>query len=237
MLPPPPPDSPTIDSGELDPSDDEREARNKILESLGRLTIPASPGLIRYHGKSSNLMFVQTVITMKDKYAGIVGAKSADPSLGDGGNPDQSALDAHAEWQHDSLNDALNKDGNPYHDWPPPELMDRLIDAYFTHINLYIPLLHRRTFEQSLKDGLHLRDRAFGAVALLVCAHGSRWVRDPRLTVGGSVQVPGWQWFEQAEPARWNILERPQVENLQACVVRRSLMARTKCDILYILGT
>ncbi|KAI0779911.1 fungal-specific transcription factor domain-containing protein [Fomes fomentarius] len=225
VLPPPPPDSPTIDSGELDPSDDEREARNKILESMGRLTVPAN--LIRYHGKSSNLMFVQTVITMKDKYAGIVRSRSADPSLGDGRNP-QSARDVRAEWQRRSLHDALNKDETPYHDWPPPEFMDRLIDAYFTHVNPYIPLLHRPTFEQSLKDGLHLHDRAFGAVALLVCAHGSRWVRDSRLTVGGSVQVPGWQWFEQAEPARWNILERPQVENLQACVLLAGYLSGTK---------
>ena len=56
-----------------------------------------------------------------------------------------------------------------YRDFPPPDLLWKYVDAYFSKIHLYIPLLHRPTFEQDVKDNLHLRDPRFAAVVLLVC--------------------------------------------------------------------
>ena len=49
----------------MDPSEDEREARLNILENLKRLTITKAPDQLRYHGKSSNMMFLQAVIKQK----------------------------------------------------------------------------------------------------------------------------------------------------------------------------
>ena len=66
---PPPVDPPSpVDDDELDSSEDEREARMNILENLKRITITGNPAKMRYHGKSSNMMFLQTVI--KQKYPG-----------------------------------------------------------------------------------------------------------------------------------------------------------------------
>ena len=46
----------------------------------------------------------------------------------------------------------------PHKDFPPPDLLEKLIDLYFKNMNDYLPLLHRPTFEQGVREGLHLRD-------------------------------------------------------------------------------
>ena len=65
--------------------------------------------------------------------------------------------------------------------FPGPALLDSLVDHYFKHINIELPLLHRPTLEHDIARGLHRRDAAFGAVVLLVCAMGSRYSDDPRV--------------------------------------------------------
>ncbi|KAF9009903.1 hypothetical protein BDQ17DRAFT_1347115 [Cyathus striatus] len=54
------------------------------------------------------------------------------------------------------------------YNFPPRDLMDELVDAYFEHVNLVLPLLHRPTFKRSIEEGLYLRDDGFGGVVLLV---------------------------------------------------------------------
>ena len=84
VSPPPPDDPPSIDS-ELEPSDDEREAKLNIVSHLRRLPIPRPDDhQYRYHGKSSNLMFLQTVIDAKQKFsnsAGVGRPRSADAAF------------------------------------------------------------------------------------------------------------------------------------------------------------
>jgi hypothetical protein len=108
--------------------------------------------------------------------------------------------------------------------------MGQLLELYFTHQNIYLPLLHRPTFERGVLEGLHLRfvvifiskkvsyarefligvdgvraglshniclcrDDGFAATVLVVCAIGSRWSMDPRMT--GAGLSCGWEWFNQ----------------------------------------
>lgn len=94
------------------------------------------------------------------------------------------------------------------------------------HYNLFVPVLHRPTFEQGIKDGLHFQDRGFGAVVLLVCANASRVVDDPRVYADGT-PVAGWQWYEQVEGARWSYLEVPCLEDLQTFAV--GVFDETQC--------
>ncbi|KAI0719057.1 fungal-specific transcription factor domain-containing protein [Cerioporus squamosus] len=216
---PPPPDSPLVDSDELEPSDDEQEARRNILENLKRIPIITHPSQARYHGKSSNLMFLQTVMDMKQKYTGIERPRSAEPALRELGMapPRRAEFNPQTQWLKDSS--AARPKPSPYRDFPPPDLMEQLVNAFFMHYNLFVPLLHRPTLEQGIKDGLHLRDRGFGAVLLLVCANGSRVVDDPRVMAEDGRHVAGWKWFEQVETVRWSYLERPRLEDLQSCAL------------------
>jgi hypothetical protein len=77
-----------------------------------------------------------------------------------------------------------------YFCFPEPDLFDSLIDAYFIHVNAFLPLLHRSAFEKSLADSLHFHDEGFGATALLVCAIGCRFSDDPRIPTS-------WELFNQ----------------------------------------
>lgn len=47
-------------------------------------------------------------------------------------------------------------------------------------------LLHRPTFEQALRDGLHERERAFGELVLSVCGLGAQYTTDPRALADGT---------------------------------------------------
>ncbi|KAJ7171366.1 fungal-specific transcription factor domain-containing protein [Mycena filopes] len=95
----------------------------------------------------------------------------------------------------------------PSFHFPPQSLMHELIALYFTHQNLYIPLLHRPTFERGVGEGLHLRDEGFATTVLLVCAIGSRWSHNPLAVPRAGTCVGkhgetgglacGWEWFDQ----------------------------------------
>jgi hypothetical protein len=43
------------------------------------------------------------------------------------------------------------------YNFPSEPLMGQLLELYFIHQNIYLPLLHRPTFERGVADGLHLR--------------------------------------------------------------------------------
>ncbi|QRV90687.1 Fungal specific transcription factor domain [Ceratobasidium sp. AG-Ba] len=74
--------------------------------------------------------------------------------------------------------------------FPPDDLLNSLVDLYFTRFNVLLPLLHRPTFEAQLKQKLHWRDPSFAAVVLLVCANGSRFSDDTRVMPFYSEDVP-----------------------------------------------
>ncbi|KAJ7687612.1 fungal-specific transcription factor domain-containing protein [Mycena rosella] len=100
--------------------------------------------------------------------------------------------------------------------FPDADLLAVLVDHYFSNHNLYLPLLHRPTFERSLAHGLHVRDASFGAIVLLVCAIGSRFSRDPR--VCGPEDEPlrcGWKYFDQLPHIVNHLFIHPTLYHLQ----------------------
>nr|QDK64611.1 cellulolytic transcriptional activator 2 [Ganoderma lucidum] len=217
---PPPVNPPSpVDQDELDPSEDEREARLNILESLKRLAITKNPDQLRYHGKSSNMMFLQAVI--KQKYPD---ADRPRDTTSSSVPPSMSVRPA--DFDLPVLKATKDKVECPLPDrnFPPADLMAELIAGYFDNVNIYLPLLHRPSFQRNVQDGAHLRQSAFGAVVLLVCAIGSRWVDDPRVETEDGT-TPGWCWFTQVDTVRWSIFERPKVEDVQACALIASFLA------------
>ena len=114
--------------------------------------------------------------------------------------------------------------------------MPSLIDAYFQHFNIFMPLLHRPTFEKSLAEGLHFKDSMFGATLLLVCAHGSRYSEDPRVLAEGSdnPRSAGWKWFEQVNIFRRTLYQRTTLYELQMHAVWAFFIVlfAVKCFIL-----
>ncbi|KAI0824059.1 fungal-specific transcription factor domain-containing protein [Trametes gibbosa] len=196
---------PTPESDELDPSDDELEASKKLVHSFRKFSL--RPNTMRYHGKSSSMMLLQAAVDMKYECTGVQPHDCIPEPTESLSEEHQTALMSFAD------------DLPPYRNFPPPDLMATLINAYFTELNVYVPLLHHPTFEARVKAGLHLEDEGFGAVVLLVCSIGSRWVEDPRLEPYGLPQMPGWKWFLQVERARKSIFGPPRLTDLQKCVL------------------
>ncbi|KZV64200.1 hypothetical protein PENSPDRAFT_757416 [Peniophora sp. CONT] len=87
---------------------------------------------------------------------------------------------------------------HPMFDFPPPDLLQTLVDLYFDHLNPYMPVLHRPTFMRQLSMGRQNVDLSFGFLLLNVCANGARFSEDPRVMLpGADTQSAGWYWFNQ----------------------------------------
>ncbi|OSC99411.1 hypothetical protein PYCCODRAFT_1373263 [Trametes coccinea BRFM310] len=201
------------DSADLDPSDDEMETTRKLIHSFRRFSLrPPLP--MRYYGKSSNLMLLQTAVDMKLAYQGI-DSEEFIPEPSEALKEEECAL-------LQSFQLVVPEDSQPFTDFPEPDLMQKLVSTYFTDIHPYVPVLHRQTFEKSLEDGLHLRDEGFGAVVLLVCANACGWIlesEDPRISSVGTQKRPGLYWFLEVEKRRRSLLSPTRLCDLQKYVL------------------
>jgi hypothetical protein len=106
--------------------------------------------------------------------------------------------------------------------FPDDDLALDLIDLYFSNINLYLPLLHRPTFQKSVTEGLHHKDDRFASIYLLVCAIGARYSDDRRVLLDGvdSFHSCGWRWFNQVQMVKKSFLCPPTLYDLQFYCVR-----------------
>ncbi|KIK70018.1 hypothetical protein GYMLUDRAFT_187563 [Collybiopsis luxurians FD-317 M1] len=103
--------------------------------------------------------------------------------------------------------------------FPDNDLLHDLISIYFTDIDPYLPLLHRKTFEQAIKEDSHLRDRSFGKVVLAVCALASLRTMDPRNMIPGAPcpeHTLGWPYFKQIGVVQTtSFIDPPKLYDLQ----------------------
>ncbi|KAH8822706.1 fungal-specific transcription factor domain-containing protein [Flagelloscypha sp. PMI_526] len=152
---------------------DEDEAR-----ATARLQyLKLSPSTNRFWGQSSNLMFIETALRVKDEH--------------DAANQND-VLNTHKRsefWNPRPWQIPTPPDLNfPLFNFPDVQLLCSLSDLYFDHVNNFFPLLHRPTFEQSLVENLHHRDRGFGATILAFY-----W------TDINEEQSAGWKWMSQVK--------------------------------------
>ncbi|KAK0467828.1 fungal-specific transcription factor domain-containing protein [Desarmillaria tabescens] len=182
--------------------DDESE-----LDEADRLSQMAVGGPdVKSFGKSSGISFTSTALKIKQEL-GI-------PSV------TTSRLPGNQLWANAWSRKYEDTDVDLYdYTFPEPDLLDNLVELYFSHINRFWPLLHRPTFERSLAAGLHRTNKAFAATVLMVCANGSRFSDDPRVRVDHD-ELPyrhGWIWFVQVH--RVSVLRTAKLYDLQKCVL------------------
>lgn len=106
--------------------------------------------------------------------------------------------------------------------FPESDLMNSLIELFFENSIRYLPILHRGTFQQQLKSGLHFTDEGFASVVLLVCSLGARFSDDTRVLLGDtdSWYSAGWKWFSQVQKNHKLVnLRPPRLFDLQICAV------------------
>ncbi|KAF5393252.1 hypothetical protein D9757_000764 [Collybiopsis confluens] len=120
----------------------------------------------------------------------------------------------------------------PVYIFPDNDLTFSLISIYFAEVNIFLPILHRPTFNQYVSDGLHYRNPHFGATLLLVCAVASRYSKDPRVFAHpGSELSCGWHYYEQVQTIRKSLFEPPTLFELQFYCSGHQL------STIYMLGT
>ncbi|CCM00118.1 uncharacterized protein FIBRA_02145 [Fibroporia radiculosa] len=230
------------DPDDLEPSDDEVMAHHSLVNSLKQIKL--NPTQLRFFGKSSSIMFIQTAMDLKRQYAGVGDEArqtvTSHPTLLHGEHRRPNTWSLHPvrphitsyvvpsqDYSHDTLGThfkwlsaQLQEEAQPHEaqHYPESDLMLSLIELYFREVNAYSPLLHRPTFENNIKDGLHLRDEGFGSTVLLVCAIGARFSDDPRVFLSDYQDNPlscGWEWFKQVQMIRKSLLAPPRLYDLQ----------------------
>ncbi|KAG2018384.1 nuclear protein [Coprinopsis cinerea AmutBmut pab1-1] len=187
---------------------DEDNAHLILADNLRTLSI--DPVDYRFFGKSSGAMLIQTAIELKNEYAGTDHSdlRKANQVLGN----KREEFWVQQPWEsRTSLPTRAN------YTFPEPDLMANLISLYFKRVNLYMPLLHRPSFERSVAEGLHLTNDSFAGTVLLVCAIASRFSDDTRVLLDGeeSFHSAGWKWFEQVQVVRKSLLAPPSLYDLQ----------------------
>jgi hypothetical protein len=88
--------------------------------------------------------------------------------------------------------------------FPPLDLAQNLINLYFLHVNIHVPLLHRPTFDRQWRENLHHKNIWFAGVCVTLFAVASRFTDDPRVikdggkTASGTPDwgLAGWSYFE-----------------------------------------
>lgn len=96
--------------------------------------------------------------------------------------------------------------------------MKDLVDLYFNHMNILMPLLHRPTFYSCMFGALHFEDEGFATLLLLVCANGARFSQDSRVLSEGTTSwhSAGWKWFVQVQSTRQGVnLRAPRLYDIQ----------------------
>ncbi|KAJ7664065.1 fungal-specific transcription factor domain-containing protein [Mycena rosella] len=201
-------------------------AHLELTRSFERLSVSAAHER-RFLGRSSAISFVKAAIDFKED-------ARRDERRGD--RTEMEADRGTTVWHPQGLSRRLHYwmfqpsysrgrwENRPSrtHAYVFPELMltTHLIGLYFDNVNVYLPLLHRPTFERAVAEGLHLRNDGFAATLLLVCAVGSRWSSDPRVVADDGTGPPpslscGWVWFDQVPMAEDHLFGQATLYDLQ----------------------
>ncbi|KAJ3915469.1 fungal-specific transcription factor domain-containing protein [Lentinula edodes] len=157
----------------------EMEVSDTIIR-LERLGVQDS-----FFGKDSQLALVKAAMSVRNEYT------SEERTLGSK-RPEFWEV---FPWQE--LHDTTSYDLPPLV-FPDPDLLSHLVDFYFDKRNTFMPLLHRATFDNGLRNGLHNVDRDFGELVLSVCALGARYSDDLRVYADVKTKHSlGWPYFSQ----------------------------------------
>ncbi|KAJ7091185.1 fungal-specific transcription factor domain-containing protein [Mycena epipterygia] len=155
----------------------------------------------RFFGSSSGFMLVKNAIAAKEEYLGR-------PLVTQFRRPEFWNI---RPWEHGVTDD------HPRYVFPERDLVDSLVNIYFTCVHPTLPLLHRPSFERSVTEGFHLDNYQFGGTLLAVLAVASRYSDDPRVFVPGTNATlsSGWTFFDQVQVVRKSLFDEPSIYEVQ----------------------
>lgn len=105
------------------------------------------------------------------------------------------------------------------------------------------PVLHRPTFERQVAAGLHNQNINFARIYLLVCALGSRFSSDPRVTLptaDGKTHwaSAGWSYFSQVMSINSMLLDRhlKGQSHTKTCMILEPILASAGLSDLQVVA-
>ncbi|KAF7342061.1 Zn(2)-C6 fungal-type domain-containing protein [Mycena venus] len=160
-----------------------------------------------FQGKSSGAMLVKAAVDLRN---GSKKNKAAQDS-----NPYQiptSIPDTIRAWEVPAA------DPPPNYAFPEDDLLRSLISLYFDNVNTFLPFLHRPTFDAAVRQHFHLKHNGFAKTLLLVCAVGSRYSTDPRVSIPDTppAETAGWKWYDQVKLSGHLVRTHPTLYDLQS---------------------
>lgn len=172
----------------------EAPPENPLMSQMSEVNLAEG---YRYHGKSSGVQLLRTVMDYKFASAEDSAARqSMVASAHSSRRPEYWSL---PKWEAEVSQGATEPLDLSL--WPEPDLCEKLIDAYFSTDNLVLPLLSRTILMRDYNAGRWRTDRLFAKVCLMVFANAARFVDDPRC-----------YWYADDEPkAREAMLSNPEV--------------------------
>lgn len=186
-------------------SDDEHFIATTLGPAVAGLSL--DPPHRRYLGKSSGFSMIKSAIMLKAENTGTRPTCAFRSFREEFWRPQLWELPAHEIIL-------------PNYKYPDVDLMESLIRIYFDQLHYLAPCLHQQTFERKFRDGLHLSDRKFADIVLMVCAVASRYSDDERVYTKASdssysPQSAGWKWFTQVQAAPRSLVAPTTLEDLQ----------------------
>ncbi|KAJ7647153.1 fungal-specific transcription factor domain-containing protein [Roridomyces roridus] len=193
------------------PITDEELSHDELSERFRQFSLGGMR--LRFFGAASGFQLVKNAIDIKEDYLG-------KPLVTQFRRPEFWNV---RPWEEPAIYDV------PRYSFPETDLINHLMDLYFSNVHPTLPLLHRPAFQRSVAEGLHLRNHLFGALLLALLAVASRYSDDPRVFVPGadSTLSCGWLFFEQIQVIKKSLFNEPSVYEVQSyCLMT-----------LYTLGT
>jgi phage tail protein X len=109
------------------------------------------------------------------------------------------------------------------------------VEAFFIHVNVLYPLLHRPTFARWLEAGLHARDDDLGSIVLLLCAVAARFIDDVRVLDGTALASAGWKYYAQVATVRTALHPAPSLADLQRACVSACSLSHNSCIVTLLV--
>ncbi|KAJ7782330.1 fungal-specific transcription factor domain-containing protein [Mycena maculata] len=188
-----------IPKGGSNAANEEDREVDELVENLRQISIVGTTG--KFFGLSSSYALLTSAIAEKVKYMG--------PPI----VLTQSRRQVYWEllpWEKELY------EQQPHYVYPATDLIDSLVELYFTNVHPILPVLHRPSFEKSVAEGLYLKNQKFGVTLLAVLAVASRYSDDPRVYVDGETSLSsGWKFIAQVEIARRSL--QPTIDEVQFC--------------------
>ncbi|TFK22121.1 hypothetical protein FA15DRAFT_596705 [Coprinopsis marcescibilis] len=194
--------SPTVSPVDADDLSDKDDLSHVTLaEKLKNLSFDITEN--RFFGKSSMFLAAQNAMELQNQSEESAGSMPFAPTK----RPIYWQL---RNWEREYL----------YHREPPytlpdPDLLATLIRAYFDNVHVFLPVVHRPTFEKEVRHHLHLKDPSFAATLLVVCALASRYCKDPRVYIDGDEASAGFKYISQVPLASSVSLVHSSIHDLQ----------------------